>query len=142
VEVKIIRHGSAEYGDMLQLRIKYLLEPIGVPDSYINQDKERKDLHIGAFEAGSIIGCCVLTPLDNGLMQLRQMVVRTDLQGKGMGGQIVRFAERITREKGCHTMMMHARDPVIEFYEHLGYKIVGEQFFEVGLGHHRMEKQL
>ena len=39
-------------------------------------------------------------------------------------------------------LMMHARDPVMEFYKKSGYEIVGDQFFEVGMGHHRMEKKL
>jgi predicted GNAT family N-acyltransferase len=38
--------------------------------------------------------------------------------------------------------MMHARDPVIDFYKKCGYLIAGEQFFEVGMGHHKMQKQL
>jgi len=142
MEVKVIRHGSAEYEEMLQLRIKALLEPIGIPASYIIQEKERKDILIGAFEAGSIIGCCVLTPGEDQVMQLRQMAVSPGLQHKGIGAQIIRFAERITREKGFDTLMMHAREPVIGFYEKLGYHLVGEPFLEVGMGHHRMEKSL
>jgi len=142
MEIKMIAHGSAEYEAMLQLRIKALLEPIGVPVSYIQHDKEKKDLLIGAFEAGTIIGCCVLSPRENGLMQLRQMAVTSNLQHKGIGAQIVRFSERIAREKGFDTLMMHARDPVIGFYEKQGYHITGDQFFEVGLAHHRMEKKL
>jgi hypothetical protein len=38
--------------------------------------------------------------------------------------------------------MMHARNPVIDFYKKCGYDIVGPEFFEVGMGHHRMEKSL
>ena len=38
--------------------------------------------------------------------------------------------------------MMHARDTVMDFYKKNGYVISGPQFFEVGIGHHRMEKKL
>src|SRR6476660_4876345 len=103
MEIKMIAHGSAEYEAMVQLRIKALLEPIGVPATYIHHDNEKNDLFIGAFEAGAIIGCCVLSPRENGLMQLRQMAVNSDLQHKGIGAQIIRFSERIAREKGFDT---------------------------------------
>jgi len=39
-------------------------------------------------------------------------------------------------------LMMHARDPVLNFYKKCGYEIYGEQFFEVGIGHHKMQKVL
>jgi predicted GNAT family N-acyltransferase len=38
--------------------------------------------------------------------------------------------------------MMHAREPVIDFYKKCGYAIEGDQFFEVGMAHHKMIKQL
>ncbi|MBD0374701.1 MAG: GNAT family N-acetyltransferase, partial [Flavisolibacter sp.] len=43
---------------------------------------------------------------------------------------------------GFDILIMHARNPVIEFYKKCGYTIVGEEFFEVGIAHHKMQKQL
>jgi predicted GNAT family N-acyltransferase len=37
---------------------------------------------------------------------------------------------------------MHARDTVLSFYEKCGYQISGEQFFEVGIAHHKMQKEV
>jgi GNAT superfamily N-acetyltransferase len=140
--VRTIVHDSEDYHKMIELRIKHLLEPIGVPASYINKVKEKDDILIGAFEGEQILGCCVLTPKDKGLIQLRQMVVNPEVQGRGIGADIVRFAEDIARENGFTTLMMHARNPAIKFYEKSGYTITGSEFFEVGIGHHRMEKRL
>ena len=39
-------------------------------------------------------------------------------------------------------MTMHARDTAIGFYEKFGYQIKGNQFREVNLSHHVMEKSL
>lgn len=139
--VQLIQHNSAEYEQMLSLRITTLLEPIGVPASYINREKEQHDILIGAFKNEAMVGCCVLTPRENDA-QLRQMAVKKDQQGKGIGAAIVEFAEEVAKENGFPVLMMHARDPVIEFYKKCGYKIVGEQFFEVGIGHHKMQKEL
>ncbi len=70
------------------------------------------------------------------------MVVDPLHQGKKIGVAIIQFAEAVAKENGYSKLMMNARDPVIEFYEKCGYHIVGEQFFEVGIGHHKMEKNL
>src|SRR4051812_39149379 len=142
MEINIVKPGSEEYEQMIDLRIEALLQPIGIPASYIEPEKEKADLMIGAFDGGKIIGCCVLTRRSENVVQLRQMAVRPGLKGKGIGMAIIRFAERIAVEKGYEVVMMHARDPVIGFYEKCGYEIKGEQFFEVGMGHHRMEKKI
>ena len=142
MEIRIVKSGSSDYEQLVALRIKTLLEPIGVPATYIEPEKEKNDIFIGAFKNHEIIGCCVLTKKDENMVQLRQMAVRKDQQGKGIGAGIVDFAEITARNLGYTILMMHARDPVIEFYKKCGYKIAGEQFFEVGIGHHRMEKNL
>ena len=139
--IKKIEHGSSQYNDMISLRIKVLLNPIGVPATYIDKEKEKNDILIGAFENEVITGCCVLTPKADGVVQLRQMAVRTDLQGKKIGESIIRFAELIAFEKGYSRLIMHARDTVIEFYKKSGYNISGNQFFEVGISHYLMEKK-
>ena len=142
MEIKIIRHSSDEYEQMINLRVTQLLLPIGVPASYINKEDETLDILIGAFENTEMIGCCVLTPRENGIVQLRQMIVRDDYRGKKIGAAIVLFAEEVARENNFSILMMHARDPVIDFYTKCGYEIAGEQFFEVAMGHHKMQKQL
>lgn len=140
--IKIIQHNSKEYEQMIRLRIRALLEPIGVPAHYIVPEKEKDDFFIAAFEGAEMIGCCVLSPKENWLIQLRQMAVRPDHQGKRIGAAIIQFAEETARKNGFTSLMMHARNPVIDFYKKCGYQISGDDFFEVGIGHHKMQKNL
>jgi predicted GNAT family N-acyltransferase len=119
-----------------------LLNPIGIPASYIDRENEKNDIFIGAFEAEEIVGCCVLTKKTDSVVQLRQMAVREDHREKRIGAAIIFFAEETARHEGYSVLMMHARDVVIGFYEKSGYEIAGEQFFEVGIGHHKMRKRL
>jgi predicted GNAT family N-acyltransferase len=142
MKIRIIAHSSNEYEQMISLRVTQLLEPIGVPASYIDREKEKNDLLIGAFENEEITGCCALTPKDKNTIQLRQMTVRSDYRGKKIGAAIIEYAEKVAREHNFSLLMMHARNPVIEFYKKCGYEIEGEEFFEVGIGHHKMQKQL
>lgn len=142
MDIRLFDTDDPEYGEMIELRMQVLLRPIGIPESYINAQKERSDLLVGAFEQGVLMGCCVLTPHDAALIQLRQMAVRPDYQGKGVGAAIVAFAEKTAKEKGFKRLMMHARDVVIPFYKKCGYTIAGAPFTEVGISHHRMEKEL
>lgn len=142
MKIQLVQFGSAEYEAMKDLRVEALLSPIGIPATYIVPEKEKDDIFIGAFENENIIGCCVLTSKDNDVAQLRQMAVHPTYQGKKIGAAIVAFAEEVAKEKGFKTLMMHARNPVIDFYKKCGYEIFGDEFFEVGMGHREMRKEL
>jgi predicted GNAT family N-acyltransferase len=70
------------------------------------------------------------------------MAVNNNLQGKGIGASIMSFAENLARDKGYHKLVMHARKSAVGFYEKFGYKVVGDEFTEVKLPHHVMEKRI
>ena len=142
MNIRLLQHNSSDYSQMLDLRLKVLLNPIGIPASFIQTEKEKNDYLIGAFEGAEIVGCCVLTPKENKTVQLRQMAVLQSLQGTGIGAAIVAFAEKIAFEKDFETLLLHARSHVTSFYLKCGYTIVGEPFEEVGIEHRIMQKQL
>lgn len=142
MNLSIIQTGTPGYEDMIALRMKVLLDPIGVPRSYINPQKEKDDLLLVAEEEGRLTGCCILTRVDEHTIQLRQMAVDNSLHGKGIGAALVSFAEQTARERGYSLLTMNARDAVLDFYRKCGYSIASDQFFEVGIPHHRMEKIL
>jgi len=70
------------------------------------------------------------------------MAVHKSQQGKGVGGQLLHFAENVARHKGYRSMLMHARKTAVGFYEKLGYKVKGDEFEEVTIPHFLMEKTL
>jgi predicted GNAT family N-acyltransferase len=107
----------------------------------LNRNRKAK-IFIGAFEKDELVGCCVLTKKTNESIQLRQMAVKKSVQGKGAGRAIIRFAEDEARNLNYRQLILNARDPVIGFYTKCGYEIRSEQFFEAGLAHHEMSKQL
>ncbi len=51
-------------------------------------------------------------------------------------------AERWAGEQGLPAVELHAQQPVVGFYERLGYVGVGEPYEEAGIPHLTMRKQL
>lgn len=140
--LKQIDHGTKEYKQMVALRHEILRKPLGLEFRQEYLDQDANDVLIASFDEDVMLGCCILTPLENGDIRLRQMAVQKKLQGKGIGESIMIFAENLARDKGYKNMLMHARDNVLGFYEKFGYKIKGSQFTEVKIPHHVMEKKL
>lgn len=141
MKIQLIETGTKEYEQMADLRKKVLLDPYGISHSYINPEQEKQHFLIGAFE-DIMIGCCLLSKKDERTLQLRQMVVDSDSQGKGVGAAIVAFAEKVAKENGYSRLMMHARDTAKGFYSKCGYEVVGDEFYEVGLKHFVMVKKI
>ena len=138
----IIDYDSKEYLDMVELRNQLLRKPLGL--SLLKDDllNEKNNIFIGYFDDGKLEGCCMLVPLENHSIQLRQMAVIAGLQGKGIGRTIMQFAENLSRDKGFKKIMMYARESAIGFYQKQGYEIKGEMFTEVSIPHFKMEKQI
>lgn len=137
-----IEHGSPQYQQMVKLRDEILRKPLGLSFTHEQLEAEKEDMLIGAFDDNKILGCCILTQVDNQTVKLRQMAVANKQQHKGIGYSIMQFAENLARDKGYRKMTMHARDTAIGFYEKLGYKAVGDEFIEVTVPHRAMEKCL
>lgn len=140
--LKEIIYDSPEYEQMIQLRLDVLRKPLGLSFTLDELKKESDDILLGAFEEENLLGCCVLTPDNYSTIQLRQMAVQNKIQGKGVGGTLLRFAENVARDKGYTYMTMHARDTAISFYEQNGYEIDGEPFIEVTIPHYKMVKKI
>lgn len=127
---------------MVNLRNDILRKPLGLCFSEEELEREKDDILMGAFEDDRLLGCCLLTRMDNKTVRLRQMAVPNSMQGKGVGRALMIFAENIARDLGYKKLCMHARKTAVGFYQKLGYGIAGQEFVEVTIPHYIMEKAL
>jgi predicted GNAT family N-acyltransferase len=142
MHIGIIKHGSAQYQKMVELRTEILRKPLGLTYLEAQLAAEISDFLIAAFDYEQILGCCILTPIDSIQIQLRQMAVSSQLQGQGIGAKIITFSEQFAKEKGFKTIVLHARKTALGFYEKLGYVSFGDEYLEVGIPHYSMRKEL
>lgn len=140
--LKIIDHGSPEYEQMVDMRRQILRQPLGLEFENDELQSEKDNLHIAIYEDDEMLGCCMLVKKDDETVQLRQMAVKSGLQGKGIGRVLMQFAENLARDRGFKKITMHARKAVSGFYNKLGYKVNGEEFNEITIPHFVMDKEL
>lgn len=142
IQARIIKYGTADYDKMVALRYKILREPLGLTFSAEYLEKEKEDMLCVCEKEGQIVGCCILTPIDKTVVQLRQMAVEDSTQKKGIGSKLLLFAEESAKEIGFDKIVLHARKVAIGFYLKYNYDIVGDEFEEVGIPHFEMQKIL
>ncbi|MEK7356055.1 MAG: GNAT family N-acetyltransferase [Bdellovibrionota bacterium] len=142
LEFRLLAHGSAAYDAAVKLRSKVLREPLGLQFDPAQLAKEKSDIHIGAFESGTLIGCLILTPVDGHVIKMRQVAVDPLMQGVGIGRALVEYSEVEASNRGFLEMVLSARESVVPFYESLGYDPIGATFTEVTIPHRKMHKML
>jgi len=142
ITFEILTYGSCAYHEMVQLRDEVLRKPLGLSFTEAYLQQEINDILLAALIGGKVVGCCILTPVNDTTVQLRQMAVSPGFQGQQVGAQVLAFAERQARDGGFKILMMHARKVAVPFYGKNGYEIIGDEFTEVGIPHFTMQKRL
>lgn len=142
IDFEVIAYKSDEYLEMVELRNRILRLPIGLTFSESDLKKDEDDLLLVASlqKTNKIVACCILAPLSEYAVQLRQMAVDSFYQGKGLGSEMINFAEQIAIEHNFGYLCLHARKTAVGFYKKHGYAIEGDLFMEVGIPHFDMGK--
>ncbi|MDU1889246.1 MAG: GNAT family N-acetyltransferase [Dysgonomonas sp.] len=138
----IIEYKSGAYDEMVALRHKILRAPLGLTFSEEDLERDAKDilLVLSAPRPPRIVACCILSLVDERRVKLRQMAVDDTIQNSGLGTSMLAVAEFVAQKEGFEVITLHARKLAVGFYEKYGYKIIGEEFQEVGIPHNEMEK--
>ncbi len=142
LRLRWIEHLSPDYALAVVLRSDILRKPLGLEFTETQLGSESTSFHLTAWEGDMLRGTLLLTPLEAGSIQMRQVAVDDRKQGLGIGRLMVAESEAEAARRGFTRMMLHARDSAVGFYTKLGYERVGDEFIEVGVRHQEMEKYL
>lgn len=73
------------------------------------------------------------SPLDDGTPEVLQIYAEPDCRGQGIGSRLMARAEQHTRRRGAPRLAVRTQaqnnEPVLRFYENLGYRRRGEAVF-------------
>ena len=142
IKVETIAHDSDAYWEAMLLRDRMLRAPLGLDFSEEDIAAEAEQVHVVALERGEIVGTLILRAEEEGLVHMRQVAVAEKKQGRGIGKDLVKFAEALVWAECGDEIFLHSRETVAGFYDGLGYERVGDVFTEVGIPHVKMRKKL
>ena len=137
-----IAFGSEKFRQECELRNDILRVPLGLSLYDENLTVEREQMHFGLFNGDKLLACVIAVPLSSSEVKLRQMAVAAADQGKGCGRSIIRCLEDLLLISGFHHVCLNARISAAGFYAKLGFSAIGAEFFEVGIPHIKMQKNL
>lgn len=81
---------------------------------------------VGAWQAERLVGVLGMRRVDTlargAHLHVDDLVVRSELRGRGIGRRLLDFAEQDAQRRGLVALFLDSRQEVIAFYEHLGYE--------------------
>ncbi|MDZ7662886.1 GNAT family N-acetyltransferase [Thiohalophilus sp.] len=134
----------AQFEACYDLRWRILRAPWQQPHGSERDALESEATHrMIVNDAGQVIAVGRLHRLDNNNGQLRYMAVDPDYRGQGLGEQILLALENAAMEQGLRRLLLHAREPVVGFYQQHGYQLLGRSHTLFGeIVHYEMSKTL
>ena len=138
-----ISYNTKYYKEACRLRDDILRKPLGMSLYDQNLEEEKDHIHIiGKSFEDDVIAYLQFKIIDEKSAKMQQVVVSQQHQSKGIGKELINFSEKFMSTKGLNNILLHAREPVIGFYERLGYEKFGEKFLEVTIPHYKMKKRI
>jgi len=131
-----------ELKDAFQVRRQVFAEEQGISENQVFDDHDREALHMVVKDGERVIGTARVLFLTANQAKLERMAILKPFRRKGIGRRIVFFLDGELRNKHVQQVVLHAQSRVVAFYKSCGFQELGLPFWEAGIKHIKMQKQL
>ncbi|MCI2285728.1 bifunctional GNAT family N-acetyltransferase/hotdog fold thioesterase [Colwellia sp. MSW7] len=137
-------NSTEEFSQYYHLRWKILRQPWQQPEGSEQDQQEQSALHrMIVDEDNKVLAVGRLEKVTEQQGQIRYMAVDDNMQGQGLGQQIIRALEQQASMLGITEIVLNAREQALGFYEKLGYKMRGYSHTLFGdVKHYSMTKKI
>lgn len=133
---------SLEWESYYDLRYRVLRQPWNQLKGSERDDCEEEAMHFAVFQDLVIIAVGRLDILNDFVGKVRYMAVEETFQGKNIGKGLMEFILTRCEREQLNTIILHARERAVPFYERLGFRIVEKSHLLFGeIQHYLMEKK-
>ncbi len=128
-------------GRAADLRHRVFVQEQGVDEALESDGRDDAATHVVLERQGEIVGTARIFDAGDAAV-VGRVAIAAERRGQGLGALVMQVAERWAADSGLLVVELHAQEPVIGFYERLGYAGVGGRYLEAGIPHLTMRKQL
>jgi GNAT superfamily N-acetyltransferase len=119
----------------LRQQILYPAETV----SQMKMDEDDNGYHFAAFHNNYIVAVVSLFQKGSDF-QFRKFAVEENMQGKGVGKELLTYIQNFAIAEGAKRIWCNARLSAIGFYSKMGYAQTGDLFSKNGFDYEIMEK--
>jgi len=133
---------ESELKDALRIRRQVFVTEQNVPPDLEYDEEDRTALHMVVKDGEKAIGTARVLFLSHNQAKLERLAVLKPFRRRGIGSGIISFLEKELKNHGVKKVILHAQYRTIAFYKSCGYQETGTPFWEAGIKHIKMQKQL
>jgi predicted GNAT family N-acyltransferase len=130
-----------ELAAALELRHAVFCVEQGVPEHDELDGRDHEGIHLVAVRDGELLATCRIV-LVGTTAQFSRLAVRMSARRQGIATALLEAADLEARAGGSRRLVLHAQTYARELYETAGYRARGRLFWEAGIEHVAMEKEL
>lgn len=134
---------SPIYLDAVKIRQEVFVKEQKVPQEIEIDKNEAYAIHFVLYnDLEKAVATVRLLPLDETTLKLQRMAVLKEFRGYGFGRLLLMDAERFAKQQNFKEIKLGAQITAVDFYHSLGFQAEGPNFFEAGIEHTPMHKEL
>ena len=134
ISVSLVRT-EEEMNLVKDIRYRVFVIEQNVPQEIEYDEFEAAATHVIAFIGDQAVGTARWRSTDLGF-KLERFAVPADQRGRGVGAALVDFV--LNQLEDPSRAYLNSQVSAIGFYEKLGFKAIGEVFYEAGIPHKKM----
>ncbi len=146
MQIRSLEYASPDYFSSVELRKKFLREPLGLELTEADTAPDADQHHFGIYnETGKLVGSAIGMPLPEkgpDVVRIRQVVVDEAWRAKQVGRQLMLGVEKLLSEMGFTHFELYAREEAAPFYKKCGYQPTGATEVLIGIEHEHFTKQV
>lgn len=125
-----------------EVRRRVFIEEQGIPEDLELDGYDGEALQMVVADGDMVIGTArVLFPA-TGQAKIERMAVLKSFRRRGIGRRIISFLNEELSHRQVEQVVLHAQWPVVAFYRSCGFEETGSPFWEAGIKHIKMQRQL
>jgi len=132
---------KSELDETFEIRKTVFVEEQNVPVELEIDGLDQEAEHFIAYINKKPIGCARIR-IKNNFAKLERIAIIGEYRNKGFGKQLTKFLIDYCKQKKFDEIRLHSQIYVSDFYKKLGFKFVGENFFEAGIEHVEMYMEI
>ncbi|WEG11901.1 GNAT family N-acetyltransferase [Pullulanibacillus sp. KACC 23026] len=138
----VVCEKEQDYQNALYIRRIVFIEEQQVPEELEIDDHEKDAIHFVVYDQNrEPVGAGRLRNKGN-MAKVERICVLKNRRGEHIGEALMGKLEQVAEEKGFTNLLLNAQTHAQGFYEKLGYKVTSDLFYEAGIPHVEMKKNV
>ncbi len=133
---------DSELREAFEVRKKVFVEEQGIAEYLEFDGNDRQALHMVVMDGERVIGTARVLFMATNQAKLERMAILKPFRRKGIGRRLIYYLNEELSKRQVEQVVLHAQYSVVAFYKSCGFEESDSPFWEVGIKHIKMQRQL